>query len=130
MARHAIVLVVFAGAGIYILAPYVLNFLGNQIYSVKMMFLPILLVMAGLQGLSLVPHYGLYAMGRDRALIASHYGVFLLFIVSVALLSLTNRTLAVPIALCIGFFSMLLLKGALFTFYLRRKTAPRNHSRR
>ena len=68
MSRN-IVLVVCSMSIIIVLGiPYVLSFVGKPVYSENIALLWILLVAMGLQCLSYVPHYKLYAFHADRAL--------------------------------------------------------------
>ncbi|WP_300435891.1 hypothetical protein [Zoogloea sp.] len=74
-----------------------------------------------LYGLSMVPHYGLYAIRKDVHILASHVFGFIGFFLGVFFLRdvLYRHELVVPIALCASFFMVLAIKSVLFVrFYL------------
>lgn len=65
--------------------------------------------------LSMVPHYMLYAMGRDKCIVLSH--VLGLSVFVVCSLTLGRSELTIPYALCIAFTMVFLLKSAGYYFY-------------
>ncbi|WP_207390851.1 lipopolysaccharide biosynthesis protein [Phytopseudomonas dryadis] len=70
-----------------------------------------LLLASTLYGVSMVPHYALYAMGRDKVIIKSHVGSLLLFLISIFLLAKPLQGLAVPVSLCAVFAALTIWKG-------------------
>lgn len=74
-----------------------------------------------LYGLSMVPHYGLYAICKDAYILASHIFGFFVFFLGIVFLRdvLYRQELVVPIALCASFFMVFAIKSVLFVkFYL------------
>lgn len=64
--------------------------------------------------LSMVPHYGLYAQGRDRPIIQSHVAGLLVFVPATWLISSHSPLLAVPLGLCLAFLVILIWKAWAF----------------
>jgi len=69
-----------------------------------------------LSALSMIPHYALYAQGRDKPIIYSHVGSLGVFVISVWALSKYWAELAVPVGLCFTFFFILCWKT--WSYYL------------
>lgn len=67
-----------------------------------------------LYALSMVPHYVLYAQGRDRPLIFSHIAGLIAFILATWFFSFFWPVLAVPLGLCVAFFLMVVWKSAAY----------------
>lgn len=71
--------------------------------------------------LSMVPHYILYAMGRDKCIVLSHVlGVFVFVVCS---FSLNRSELTIPYALCIAFTMVFLLKSTGCYFYNKARVS-------
>jgi len=69
-------------------------------------------------GLSMVPHYALYAQGHDRLILISHVLGFSVFVLSAWWFSGFYREMAVPFSLVLAFLSIFLMKSV--AFVLRR----------
>jgi O-antigen/teichoic acid export membrane protein len=84
----------------------VLSFLGQAIYSEHLPAFWLLLGGASLHSLSMIPHYGLYAMGQDRGILAGNavsLGMFLLIsLLAGPRLSMTGVALGVSAGLAGG----------------------------
>ena len=116
-------IILFVGSLIVlIVTPYLLVYVGKDEFVAKVGVLKLLLLMAIAHGLSLVPHFGLYSMGLDRALVACHYGALIVFLISVLIAANYELANAVPIALTMTFLALLLVKTALFNFYFKRSS--------
>ena len=74
-----------------------------------------------LYAVSMIPHYGLYAQGRDRPIIHSHIASFIVFTLAVWCFAQYWPQLAVPLGLCVSFFFILGWKS--WSFY-RLTPAP------
>jgi O-antigen/teichoic acid export membrane protein len=96
------------------LLPYLLGWIAKPLYIEQSHLFPWLLVASVLYALGMIPHYALYAQGRDRAIVQSHLGSLLCFATSTWLLSNHFTALAVPMGLCIAFAFILLWKSAAF----------------
>ncbi len=98
-----------------ILAPLVLRWTGNAIYSAQQPLLWILLVMVVIYAVGMVPHYGLYARGADRSILFAQLSSLIVFAVLVALTVGSWPLYAVPLALIGAFMWMGGVKLWLYT---------------
>ncbi|MCJ1879734.1 lipopolysaccharide biosynthesis protein [Pseudomonas nitroreducens] len=76
-----------------------------------------------LYAFSMIPHYCLYAQGKDRAIILSHIIGCPVFLLSTWVLSSIFSYMAVSISLCIAFLIILIIKT--LSFYL---LTPRDYN--
>ncbi|WP_421860189.1 lipopolysaccharide biosynthesis protein [Marinobacter salarius] len=83
-----------------ILLPYLLDWLGKDIYLQNYSLFYWLLLATILNALGMVPHYAVYSQKRDRSIIQSHLAALPVFIVVTAIMSVWEPLLAVPIGLC------------------------------
>lgn len=90
--------------------PILLTWIGNPFYSEYRFLYPWLLLAMVLNALGMVPHYILYAQGRDRPIIVSHLASIAVFVTSTWLLSNFWPLLAVPVGICVAYFFILLWK--------------------
>ncbi|MCY1275188.1 hypothetical protein D9M70_238240 [compost metagenome] len=109
-----IVSAIFFISALLLISP-LLHWLGKEVYiSHKDMF-PWILSATTLYGLGMIPHYALYALGRDKTIILSHLLSLPIFALTTWALSFHSKTLAVPGALLGTFIFILIWKaGALF----------------
>jgi O-antigen/teichoic acid export membrane protein len=115
----------FACCALIIVHPLLL-WLGKPIYLAHLSLFFWLLGASVLSALAMVPHYALYAQGRDRPIIQSHLlGLFVFFIVTALLASVVDG-FAVPVGLCAAFAFILCWKA--LSFY--RLTPARFRSQR
>lgn len=96
--------------------PYLLSWIGNPIYQNAQHWYPWLLMAMVLNALGMVPHYALYATGKDKHIIYSHIGALVVFVIAVSALSSVYAALAVPLGLNIAFGFILLWKTAAYWF--------------
>ena len=102
--------------------PYLLKLLSNPIYLAQIKMFPWLLMAMVLNAFSLVPHYALYAQGRDKAIIFSHFASFIFFVLVTFIVSRFLPVQAVPISVCFTFLFLFILKSfALLAF------SPKNY---
>lgn len=101
---------VFSVTALLMIDP-LLGWLGKTLYIEHKDLFPWVLLANFLYALGMIPHYALYAQGRDKPIIHSHIVSLIVFIVAVWLLSLHYPARAVPIGLCIAFFSILVWKA-------------------
>lgn len=97
-----------------------LSWLDKPLYSDQLYLFPWLLIATSFYSIGMVPHFALYAQGRDRAIIFSHIGGLLMFIATTWLVSLYWVKFAVPIGLCASFLFILCWK---FWSYVRMTSA-------
>lgn len=79
LAVQTVVVVVIIVGGAMLLEPALLAFIGEPIYAKYSFILPWALAVTGLYNLSLVPHFGLYALDRDRTILYITCAGFLAF---------------------------------------------------
>jgi O-antigen/teichoic acid export membrane protein len=106
--------VVLSGAfsiAAWLLIDPLLSWLDKPLYIEQKDLFPWVLLATFLYALGMIPHYALYAQSRDKPIIYSHIVSLVVFIVATWLVSLHWSNLAVPIGLCIAFFSILVWKS-------------------
>jgi len=92
----------------------VLVFLDNEVYSQYMDVYYLVLLAMFLLVLSMVPHYGLYAMKLDRWIISAHLLTFFLFLVLSSVLMVFFPIHGIPLSLVVSFAIMLVYKGVAY----------------
>jgi O-antigen/teichoic acid export membrane protein len=92
-----------------------LQWLDKPLYLERIDLFGWLLLATGLFVVGMIPHYGLYARGKDKALIVAHIAGFVVFLASTAALAPVTGELAVPFGLTAAFLFMLAWK--FFQFY-------------
>lgn len=120
--RHAARLLLQAGAfaaayciAVPLLLPVVLEIVGRTEYAGQGFFLVAGLVAMSLYVLSLVPHFGLYALGMDRAIVLGNILAFIAFFpITLALRQVLSADDAIPAALCASFLLLLIWKMLAF----------------
>lgn len=70
-----------------------------------------ILIATLLYALGMIPHYGLYAQGRDKPIIYSHIASLVVFIVATWSFAQFWPHSAVPLGLCVSFFCVLCWKS-------------------
>lgn len=110
LARSVAVCVVLGGL-ILALTPPLLRWADRSTYLEHQALLPWLVAATCIHALGLVPHFGLYALRRDRQILASHVVAVALFFSVAFALSERSPVLAVPIALCSAFALIGVWKG-------------------
>jgi len=98
--------------------PYLLTWIGNPLYQESAHWYPWLLAAMTLNALSMVPHYDLYARGKDKPIIHSHMAALVVFVGTTVILSSTHGTQAVLIGLNAAFGSILAWKSTAYVLLL------------
>lgn len=98
-------------AGSLLILDSLLRWLGKALYLDYQYLFYWLLLASTFYCVSMVPHYALYAMGRDKVIINSHVVSLLLFVMSIFLLAKPLQGLAVPVSLCAVFAALTIWKG-------------------
>ncbi|SDB16499.1 lipopolysaccharide biosynthesis protein [Pseudomonas sp. NFACC13-1] len=98
-----------------------LAWLGKPLYSEQQGLFVWILLATVLYALGMIPHYGLYAQGRDRPIIHSQIASLVIFALVTWSFVDVRPHLAVPLGLCISFFVILCWKS--WSFY-RLTPAP------
>jgi len=92
----------FVVASVLILNP-LLEWLGRAVYVQHAALFYWLLLPTCLFALGMIPHYGLYARGRDRPIVHSHLAALVVFIGATAVAAQFSNALAVPLGLIAAF---------------------------
>ncbi|MBJ2348606.1 MULTISPECIES: lipopolysaccharide biosynthesis protein [Pseudomonas] len=108
--QTAILSGIFAVVGLLAIGP-LLGWLGKPLYAEREGLFVWILLATVLYALGMVPHYGLYAQGRDRPIIHSHIASLLIFVLATWIFAQYRPQLAVPLGLCISFFFILCWKA-------------------
>lgn len=116
--RQTLVVTLVLSLSAAVLIHPVLSLLQKDIYSLHVGILYILLVGILFFSMSMVPHYGLYAMSMDRHIVISHVIAFISFLIFAVLFTQLLPVYGVPLALCCAFAIMLVHKS---TAYIRLK---------
>ncbi len=103
----------FVVVAVFLIGPLLL-WLNRPVYSEHQSLFYWLLLTMVLYALGMVPHFGLYAQGKDRPIIYSHIVSLLVFILATWVFSWRWSYLAVPLGLCVAFTSILLWKTLAF----------------
>lgn len=109
--KHTLILTLAFSAIAIILIDPLLTWLNKPLYLDNQYLFFWLLLATILYAVGMVPHYALYAQGKDRAIIHSHIASFVCFIPSTWVFSKHWPHLAVPLGLCIAFTLILLWKS-------------------
>lgn len=91
-----------------------LDWLGKPLYLEYQGMFVWILSATFLYSLGSVPHYALYAQGRDQPIIHSHFACLFVFVASTWLFSLHWLSVAVPLGLNVAFLLMLVWKAYAF----------------
>ena len=98
------------GAGVVVLAPLVLEWIGKAPYLEHLWLLWLLLVMSLIYNVGMIPHYGLYAKGDDRGIMVAHISALPVFAFATAAFSTILPLHAAAIGLTCAFSYMGLYK--------------------
>nr|WP_306470438.1 hypothetical protein [Pseudomonas sp. efr-133-TYG-103a] len=94
-----------------------LEWLGKDVYIQQRDLFPWILAGTVLSGLSMIPHYGLYAKGIDAPIIKSHLVGFVVFCGSAWILVDQLGALGIPVAVCVA--QMMILCWKTLSFVLQ-----------
>ncbi|GAB3630717.1 hypothetical protein GCM10027421_00700 [Microbacterium shaanxiense] len=100
-------------------SPLLLRFVGGDAYEQQAWMLPWVMLVNAIYNVSLVPHYALYALDADRAILLSTVGALALFALVVVLLIRIDVVVAVLAALGSACAMLLIVKSAVY--FSRRK---------
>lgn len=88
-----------------------LAWLGKPLYSDQRGLFVWILLATVFYAVSMIPHFGLYAQGRDKPIIHSHIASLIIFILATWIFAQAWPLLAVPLGLCVSFFVVLCWKS-------------------
>lgn len=114
LTKQTLVLVVaFALCSLLLIDP-LLDWLNKAIYQEKKEMFGWILLAIVFYVISMIPHYGLYAQGKDSHIIISHILGLMIFLIATKMLTTYFFVLAIPISLCIAFFCITMWKTVAF----------------
>jgi O-antigen/teichoic acid export membrane protein len=123
MVGSAFVACVGVSVVLWIAIDPLLAWVGKAVFVAHKDMLPWVLLATSLNSVSYAPHYALYAQGRDRAIIVANLLGLCVFAALILVLRLRWPTLAVPMALCGAFGTILFAKT---WAYLRTEALTRS----
>ncbi|MNE57173.1 hypothetical protein D3C80_1521230 [compost metagenome] len=100
----------FSVIALIVITP-LLAWLDKPLYSAQLYLFPWLLFATVLYALGMVPHFALYAQGRDKPIIHSHIISLIVFVAATWGFSRYWPYLAVPMGLCLSFLTILCWKS-------------------
>ncbi len=100
----------FALIALLVIGP-LLAWLDKPLYSEQQGLFIWILLATVLYAIGMIPHYGLYAQGRDRPIIYSHVVSLIVFVLATWSFAQHWPHLAVPLGLCVSFFCVLCWKS-------------------
>jgi O-antigen/teichoic acid export membrane protein len=104
----------------WLLLPVILSWIGNPYYLSKISMFPYIMFAMFLLALSQVPHWGLYAQGRDKPIIVSQFAGLATFMVSAWFTRYSLGTYSVLLGLNAAFGVILFWKSAVYLAQVRR----------
>lgn len=114
LTKQTLVVTVGLSVLVLMLTHPLLDWLNKPVYTKHFSLLYWTVLATVLFAVSMIPHYGLYARHRDKAIIASHLGALPVFLVSACLLSAVLGASAVPVAMAIAFSFLLVFKTVIY----------------
>ena len=101
--------------------PHLLEWINKDIYTSVIDLYYWILLATVVNAIGLIPHYALYADGRDKVIILSHILALFVFLGAVFLLKSTSLALAVPQGLFIAFLFILIFKSIAYKKFSQSK---------
>lgn len=102
-----------------LLLPMLLGWIDQSIYLSAINLYYWVLAAMIFFSLSMIPHYALYALGHDRAIIASHVAALLVFVATTWGMTWVSPTYAVPIGVVVAMGAVFLWKTAAYLHAFR-----------
>jgi O-antigen/teichoic acid export membrane protein len=107
----------FYGLTSWLLLPDLLQWIGNPSYEQSAHWYPWLLAAMLFNAIGKVPHYALYAAGRDTNIILSHIGALFIFILATWFFSQIHSAIGVLIGLNFAYIFILVWKSLAYLDY-------------
>lgn len=120
LVQTAIVTITLSGLVALLIHP-LLGWLDRPVYTENIILFYLLLIAIGIFAVSMIPHYGIYAMSVDRHIIISHVLALPGFVLLAYFFSGWSVKYAVPLALCGSFGCMLAYKTTAYLSVKRKK---------
>ena len=96
------------------LMPYILLWVGNPVHDSYLGLFPWVMLSVALYGISQVPHWGLYSIGKDKVIVLSHVAALMVFAIITWLSSDAFGPYAVLIGVNVAFGTILAVKAVAY----------------
>lgn len=96
------------------LLPFLLDWIGREVYLQYSNLYVWILLATVFNALSMIPHYALYAQGKDKAIVFAHCMSAFIFVIFAAVMTSWDKELAVPIGVAAAFAFIFLFKSWVF----------------
>lgn len=113
---------IFLAVIIWFLTPYIIRWIDKPIYTGNLTSLVYLIAAGFTYAVGHIPHYALYAMKRDKWIVAAHISAIIIFFIALAGFQLNNSIQTVSLALFVAFGWMGLVKA--IGYGVARKNSP------
>jgi O-antigen/teichoic acid export membrane protein len=123
--KTSIATILMIGLAAVLIHP-ILTYFNKPIYKEHVSLLYVLLVATLLNAAGMIPHFGIYAMSRDKHIILSHCGGLILFIGLAYTFGKWSPTYGIPLATCGALLSMFIYKTIAYLKYKRLKFPAEN----
>lgn len=98
----------------WMVLPYLLHWIGNDFYFKHQELYGWLLLAMIINALGMIPHYALYAQGKDRPIIVSHILSMFVFVAATSLFIRFQPLTAIPMGMSAAFAFILLWKSVCY----------------
>lgn len=106
------------------LLPSILSWIGNPLYSDNIYLYNWVLSAMVAYSLSLIPHYGLYSLKRDRSIVLSHLIALPVFAVTTYLVLNIDELIAIPVAVLCAMSFILIWKSIAYWVIMQKSSLP------
>lgn len=114
LTRQTLMVTALLAAGALLCAGPVVDWLDRPSYSQQFPLLYWTVLAAALSGISMIPHYGLYARRKDRPIILNHLLSLPIFVIAAFALMPLLQIAAIPAAMAAAFLFLLVTKAIAF----------------
>lgn len=98
-----LVISILLGFVIWIIMPYIVNWIDKPIYASHLDSLIILIAAGFTYAVAFIPHYALYAMKGDKWIVSAHISALVVFFASLMFIKLDDGIQSVAVALLLAF---------------------------
>lgn len=110
MVFHTVLLMIVITLGLLVLLPFLLKWVGKEVYFTHYNIFYLVLVANIIYCLSMIPHYILYTKNKDKKIIFSHIFGMIVFLGSALLFVYNGVSVSVAYSLIFSFLTIFLLK--------------------
>jgi O-antigen/teichoic acid export membrane protein len=110
MGVQTILLTFILSAAAIILTGPIIHWIKRDVYSQHLSLLFWTIFATAISAISMIPHFGLYALRQDRSIIVSHLFSLPIFFIGTITLSHFYETTSIPMSLALTFLFLLIFK--------------------